>query len=123
VTRRHDGDRISSIRGPDGTHGSRATDLPRDLSVRARLSERDGEQRLPDLLLEFRAGEIELEIERLAPAGKILLELPFGLQKHRMVVILRHDVQPKLLRIVVLPTGSPRGRPSKQPASGLQPET
>src|SRR3979411_468969 len=103
VAWRHDGNRVSSVCGADGPHGGGSPDRLRDLAIGARLPERDLEQRLPDLALEFRSREIELQRKRLPPAGEILVELPLGLDKDRVPLLFPGEVQTDTPRPVVLP--------------------
>src|ERR1700680_3943059 len=79
MARHHDRNRVSAVRSTHGPRGHRLSDLPRDLRVGSRLSERYGQQRTPHLALKMRSGGIQLQRELLPPPGKILLELPLGL--------------------------------------------
>src|SRR5262245_51325578 len=59
MARDHDGDGISSIRRPYRARGLRVAQLLRKLSIAACFAERDGQQRSPYVVLEFRSNWVE----------------------------------------------------------------
>src|SRR5579883_704912 len=103
MARRDDRDRVLAVGSTHRAHRARAADLAGDLRVGAGLAERDGEQRLPDFLLELGAEKIEFQIEGLATTGEIFAELPFGLNQDRMVCILITDQEPNQKPVVIRP--------------------
>jgi hypothetical protein len=88
-----DGDRVAAVGGTDGADRLGHTDLAGDLGVGAGFAERNGQQGCPDFLLEFGAGEIELEVERPSPVGEIFGELPLGLDQDWVVRIFADDIE------------------------------
>jgi hypothetical protein len=82
-----------------------------DLPVRSGFSERDREQRVPDLALKRRPGKIQHDGKRRPLSGKVLRELSLGLDQHRMAVVFDLDVEPNTSRALVLPEdpGQPFG--------------
>src|SRR2546430_10146447 len=72
----HDGDRVRAERGPGGTGRLLVPGLPRDDLVCRELAVRDARRRHQDPLLKRRErGKVNLNIEPLAPAGEVLVEL------------------------------------------------
>ena len=108
VARRDDRDRIAPVRRPDRAHRLGCADLAGNLRIGPRFAERNGEQRSPNLFLEFGPGEIELEVERLPPAGEIIRQLPFGFQQNRVARILADDILSVLDWLAAL-NGHPEG--------------
>src|SRR4051794_11674503 len=70
-----DGDRVAAIGGADRARGPGALDALGELAVADRLAVGDRAQRLPDLLLERRAGERQVDVEVAPVAGEVLGEL------------------------------------------------
>jgi len=103
VAWRDDRYRIFTVRRADGPRSGRTADLSGDLGVRAGLSERNRQQRLPDFALKHRSREVQLQGELRASAGKVLRQLPLRLEEHRMKVVFGLDVQSHAVRAVVLP--------------------
>src|SRR5205823_9464785 len=87
----------------DRARGAGTPDLPRDLCVGTRLSERDRQQRGPHLALEGRSREVQLQGEPFPPPREILPELALGLDEHGMALLFRLDVQPDAIGAIVLP--------------------
>src|SRR3546814_5430256 len=72
-------------------------------AVAARLAERDGEQRGPDLLLEIGAGHLERDREPRAAAGEIIGKLIFGFDEDRMIGRGVQRAEPDAAGPVILP--------------------
>src|SRR5262245_29377738 len=68
MTRRDDGDGVLAIRRSDRPRGPGAPQLTSDLAVRPCFPERDAKKRTPHPVLKLGADEVELHIERVAPA-------------------------------------------------------
>jgi hypothetical protein len=121
MARRHNGHGISAVCRTDGANGARIPDLFRNLTVRSRLSKRDRQQGVPHPALKGRPGDIQRQRELFPPSGKVLLELPLGLDEHRMVAVLGPDVQPHAMRPIVFPQDRGKavvGRHQREPADG-----
>ena len=103
MTRRHDRQRVSAVRGADGARGAWMPDLLRDLRVRPRLAERDRQQCIPHLALKRRSRHIELQGESLPPAREVLGELTLRFDEHRMPCILGLEVHAHAKRPIVFP--------------------
>jgi hypothetical protein len=108
MARRNDRHRVSAVCRTDSARRRRLPNLPGDLSIRSRLSERDRQQCVPDCALETRSGsgKVELHGELFPLSSKVFRELALGLDEHRMSVVLGLDVQPHTTRPVVLPQDS-----------------
>ncbi len=103
MTRRHDGDRISTVRRAHGPYRVDVPDLRGDVRVAARFTERDRQERRPNLLLEVRSLEVEFKIEPVSRAGEIFVQLPLGFDQDRTVIRLDDLRQTHPVRLVVLP--------------------
>ena len=106
MARRNNGNGISADGGAHGAHGFGLLNLPGDFRVAARFPEGNGEQRLPDFLLEFRTLEIEFQRERVSFSCEVAVQLAFSFEKHGMVLVLRRWRQANAMRLVVLPENS-----------------
>jgi len=73
-----DRDGIAAVGGTDGARGGGVSEGVGDLLVAAGFAEGDGEELLPTLALEFRAAQVDGEIEGAAGAGEVFGELAFG---------------------------------------------
>src|SRR5580704_1504208 len=85
---RDDRQRIAAVRGADSSVGGRFPYLMGDLGVAAGFAEGNGQQRIPNTLLEGSPLWIERHREGLALSGEILVQLPRGLDQHRMFGVL-----------------------------------
>jgi hypothetical protein len=103
MARRHDRQGIPAVRRADRARGAWMPDLLRNLRVRSRLSERDGQQRVPHLALKRRPRHVELQRESFPPAREVLGELTLGLDEHRMPGVFSLDIQPNAMWPLVLP--------------------
>jgi hypothetical protein len=68
----NDRDRVAPVGSADRAYRGGMANLARDLVIAAGLAVEDGQERLPDLGLERRAGEGERDIEDLALPSEIL---------------------------------------------------
>ena len=93
-----------------GAHGFRVSQLCGDLSIAARLTERNGQKGLPHLFLECGSGEIQGQGELPALAGKIFAELTFGFPQHRMALVFQNDIQAHPFWIVIFPENRRQSR-------------
>jgi hypothetical protein len=109
VARRHNRDRIASVRSANSAHRPRTADLLRDLGVTSRFAEWDRQERVPDIALKPRPRKLQRQRKYRPRAGEILLELARGLDEHRMIGVLRDDVQRHAPRSIVFPQD--RGQP------------
>ncbi len=100
---RHNRYRVLAIRGSHCPNCARIADLLGYLAIAARFSERDGQQRRPHLLLKFRSGKIQFQLEAIARAGKVFLQLLSGAYQNRVVRGFVHRAKPNPVRFVVFP--------------------
>jgi hypothetical protein len=103
MARSDDGNRISAIRGPNGTRRCWTSDLFGNLSIRPGLTMRDREQCGPHTTLEIRTREIKLQGKHLALAGKVFTELSLSLEEDRVGVIVHDLAQAYTPRTVIQP--------------------
>src|SRR5688572_18152374 len=75
MTRDDHRNRIRAVGRTDRTNRGRLADATRELAVRDRVAVRKLEQRVPDRQLKWCSARRELEIERLALARKIFVDL------------------------------------------------
>jgi len=75
MARDHDRDSVHAVGRADGPRRAGLADASRHVAVRPRLAVRDREQRAPDLFLERRAADHQRQVEVLAPAREVLVEL------------------------------------------------
>src|ERR1044071_2848975 len=99
----NDGYGIPAVSGAHSAHRSGVSDLPGDLSVTARLAERDCRQCLPDFFLKLSACAVELQRKFFAFAREVFVQLALRFEKHRMLFALRQRAEADALRIIVLP--------------------
>lgn len=110
-----DRDGVSTVGRTDRAHRLGPADLPGNVAVAAGLSERNGQQRLPHLALEFGPHKIQLKLEAASATGKVLAQLPLGFLQHRCVGGFPHRPQADPLGSVVLPqNGRQPGAPGHQ---------
>ena len=98
-----DRNRIAAIGGADRAHRGRRADLPGHIAIAAGLAIGNGQQSLPDLLLEAGAGEDIAHLESPPLTLEILAELTPGLDQHRMLRLFGQVAQTNPARIVVFP--------------------
>ncbi len=103
MTRRHNRNRVLAIRRSYGANRARITDLLGNLAVAARLAKGNGQQRLPDFLLEVGSGEIQLQVELIARTGEVFLQLFNRAHQDRIVRSLSHRPELHPVRFVVFP--------------------
>ncbi len=103
MTRRNNRNRVLAIRRAHRPHCARVADLFGDLAVAAGFAERDGQQRCPDLLLERRAGKIQLQFETLASASEVFTQLLGGAHQDRVARRFAHRSQTHPVGFVVFP--------------------
>jgi len=96
-------DRVLAIRRAHRPNGAWIADLLGNLAIAARLSVRDGQQRLPNLFLKVRASKIQFQLEAISRAGKVFLQLLNGTHKNRVVRGFVHRAQPHPVWLVVFP--------------------
>src|ERR1700753_2151163 len=102
----NDGYRISSIRGADGAGRIRIPELLCQLTIAAGLAEGNGQQCVPDLLLERRSPHIERNVELLPLTLKVFAKLHFRLHEHRMVNVFGKFTQANTPGPLFLPENS-----------------
>src|SRR5579864_2891091 len=78
VAGHYDGNRVAPVRRPDRSHRPRRSDLRGNFGITAHLAVWNGHQRGPDLLLKFRAHQLQRQIENLQLASEIKTKLPEG---------------------------------------------
>lgn len=103
MTWRNNRYRVAPIGGADRSDRCRMANLRGDLTVGARLAERNGQEGGPDFFLEFAADKFQFQVEAIPRAGEILIELPRGLHEDRIVRGFAHRSQPHPVRFVVFP--------------------
>src|SRR5439155_21339558 len=73
------GGRVARVSMTDGAGDGGQADAASELEVRPRFTERDRAERLPDAELERGPAGVEVEIERGARAGEVLVDLTMDL--------------------------------------------
>src|ERR1700733_14752606 len=102
----NDGDGISPVRCTHRPGGFRIPQLIGQLSVAPRLSKWNGQQRLPNLVLETGASHIQRKGERLPFAREVLLQLTLCFSKDRVIGVFYQFFQSNPARIFRLPKDS-----------------
>ena len=103
MARRDNRNRVLAIRRTHGPDRTWITDLFGDLAIATRLAKRNGQQRLPHLLLKLSPGEIQFQLEMIARAGKVLLQLLNRAHQNRVVRRFIHRPEPYAVRLVIFP--------------------
>jgi hypothetical protein len=103
MARNHDGERISSVRRADGASGPRIAELCGKLHIAARLTEWDGEQGFPNIVLKTRASHVESDGELFAVSGEVFAKLPLGFDKNRMAMVFDEFAQTDPAGRIVFP--------------------
>src|ERR1700733_5172060 len=93
MTGRDDRNGVSAVGSSYCAKRRWALDLTGDIAVATGLAERNREQRVPHILLEFGANHVQLDIELRAIARKIFSEFPLRLHQNRVRRIFDQLVQ------------------------------
>src|SRR5262245_61063708 len=104
-----DRDRVSPVGGYDRPCSARPSDLGRNLAVTPRLAGGNGQQRLPNPLLERCPSEVEGERECPPLSFEILAELVLSLNEQGMFGKLHTRAQRNALGVIAVPED--RGQP------------
>jgi hypothetical protein len=103
VARRDDRERVAAIGGTHRAYGRRMTYLARDLTLASRLAERNRQQGRPNESLEFRAFDVEWNVEDLEISLKVRGQLSRCFHKCRVSGSFGHRSEAYAAQIVVLP--------------------